>query len=123
VCTDTAMKDCDPPDVRDRAYVYWRLPSIDPGAEKVSDLGAEKVSDPRAEKVSDPGAEKVSDPRAEKVSDPRAKKVSDPGAEKVSDPGSIVSGTLSHVLFQRSVDLAYRHPCLALPSCLHYSTD
>ncbi|KAH9976836.1 armadillo-type protein [Lactifluus volemus] len=25
--------DCDPPDVRDRAYIYWRLPSTDPGAE------------------------------------------------------------------------------------------
>jgi AP-1 complex subunit beta-1 len=30
----TATKDCDSPDVRDRAYVYWRLLSTDPGAAK-----------------------------------------------------------------------------------------
>lgn len=29
-----ATKDCDSPDVRDRAYVYWRLLSTDPGAAK-----------------------------------------------------------------------------------------
>jgi AP-1 complex subunit beta-1 len=33
---DTATKDCDSPDVRDRAYIYWRLLSTDPGAAKVS---------------------------------------------------------------------------------------
>jgi AP-1 complex subunit beta-1 len=32
---DTATKDCDSPDVRDRAYIYWRLLSTDPGAAKV----------------------------------------------------------------------------------------
>lgn len=32
----TATKDCDSPDVRDRAYIYWRLLSTDPGAAKVS---------------------------------------------------------------------------------------
>ncbi|KAF8890713.1 adaptin N terminal region-domain-containing protein [Infundibulicybe gibba] len=31
---DTATKDCDSPDVRDRAYIYWRLLSTDPGAAK-----------------------------------------------------------------------------------------
>jgi vesicle coat complex subunit len=31
----TATKDCDSPDVRDRAYVYWRLLSTDPAAAKV----------------------------------------------------------------------------------------
>ena len=31
-----ATKDCDSPDVRDRAYVYWRLLSTDPAAAKVS---------------------------------------------------------------------------------------
>jgi vesicle coat complex subunit len=30
-----ATKDCDSPDVRDRAYIYWRLLSTDPGAAKV----------------------------------------------------------------------------------------
>lgn len=30
-----ATKDCDSPDVRDRAYIYWRLLSSDPGAAKV----------------------------------------------------------------------------------------
>ncbi|KAG6835996.1 hypothetical protein H0H93_012412 [Arthromyces matolae] len=30
----TATKDCDSPDVRDRAYIYWRLLSTDPGAAK-----------------------------------------------------------------------------------------
>ncbi|KAF7974417.1 hypothetical protein HWV62_38300 [Athelia sp. TMB] len=29
---NTATKDCDSPDVRDRAYIYWRLLSTDPGA-------------------------------------------------------------------------------------------
>ncbi|KAJ7260892.1 clathrin binding protein [Mycena haematopus] len=29
-----ATKDCDSPDVRDRAYIYWRLLSTDPGAAK-----------------------------------------------------------------------------------------
>jgi hypothetical protein len=33
---NTATKDCDSPDVRDRAYIYWRLLSTDPGAAKVS---------------------------------------------------------------------------------------
>jgi hypothetical protein len=33
---ETATKDCDSPDVRDRAYIYWRLLSTDPGAAKVS---------------------------------------------------------------------------------------
>ena len=32
---NTATKDCDSPDVRDRAYIYWRLLSSDPGAAKV----------------------------------------------------------------------------------------
>jgi AP-1 complex subunit beta-1 len=32
----TATKECDSPDVRDRAYIYWRLLSTDPGAAKVS---------------------------------------------------------------------------------------
>ncbi|PPQ98468.1 hypothetical protein CVT26_013869 [Gymnopilus dilepis] len=31
---NTATKDCDSPDVRDRAYIYWRLLSSDPGAAK-----------------------------------------------------------------------------------------
>ncbi|EAU87746.1 clathrin binding protein [Coprinopsis cinerea okayama7 len=31
---NTATKDCDSPDVRDRAYIYWRLLSMDPGAAK-----------------------------------------------------------------------------------------
>lgn len=31
-----ATKDCDNPDVRDKAYVYWRLLSTDPAAAKVS---------------------------------------------------------------------------------------
>ncbi|KAJ7645537.1 adaptin N terminal region-domain-containing protein [Mycena polygramma] len=31
---DKATKDCDSPDVRDRAYIYWRLLSTDPGAAK-----------------------------------------------------------------------------------------
>lgn len=30
----TATRDCDSPDVRDRAYVYWRLLSSDPAAAK-----------------------------------------------------------------------------------------
>ena len=30
-----ATKDCDSPDVRDRAYIYWRLLSSDPAAAKV----------------------------------------------------------------------------------------
>jgi AP-1 complex subunit beta-1 len=33
---NTATKDCDSPDVRDRAYIYWRLLSTDPAAAKVS---------------------------------------------------------------------------------------
>lgn len=32
---DTATKDCSSPDVRDRAYIYWRLLSTDPRAAKV----------------------------------------------------------------------------------------
>lgn len=32
---NTATKDCDSPDVRDRAYIYWRLLSTDPGAARV----------------------------------------------------------------------------------------
>ena len=39
---DTATKDCDSPDVRDRAYIYWRLLSTDPAAAKV---GASKNID------------------------------------------------------------------------------
>ncbi|KAF8487158.1 armadillo-type protein [Russula ochroleuca] len=31
---NTATKDCESPDVRDRAYIYWRLLSTDPGAAK-----------------------------------------------------------------------------------------
>ncbi|TFK29094.1 clathrin binding protein [Coprinopsis marcescibilis] len=31
---NTATKDCDSPDVRDRAYIYWRLLSMDPAAAK-----------------------------------------------------------------------------------------
>jgi len=31
---NTATKDCDSPDVRDRAYIYWRLLSTDPAAAK-----------------------------------------------------------------------------------------
>jgi len=31
---ETATKDCDSPDVRDRAYIYWRLLSTDPNAAK-----------------------------------------------------------------------------------------
>ncbi|KAF9512450.1 hypothetical protein BS47DRAFT_1345377 [Hydnum rufescens UP504] len=31
---ETATKDCESPDVRDRAYIYWRLLSTDPGAAK-----------------------------------------------------------------------------------------
>jgi hypothetical protein len=34
---DMATKDCDSPDVRVRAYIYWRLLSMDLGAAKVSD--------------------------------------------------------------------------------------
>ena len=32
---NTATKDCDSPDVRDRAYIYWRLLSMDQGPAKV----------------------------------------------------------------------------------------
>lgn len=32
----SATKNCDNPDIRDRAYVYWRLLSTDPEAAKVS---------------------------------------------------------------------------------------
>jgi vesicle coat complex subunit len=32
---NTATKDCESPDVRDRAYIYWRLLSMDPAAAKV----------------------------------------------------------------------------------------
>lgn len=32
---NTATKDCDSPDVRDRAYIYWRLLSSDPASAKV----------------------------------------------------------------------------------------
>lgn len=35
---DTATKECDSPDVRDRAYIYWRLLSTDPGAAKVDNI-------------------------------------------------------------------------------------
>jgi len=31
---ETATKDCESPDVRDRAYIYWRLLSTDPAAAK-----------------------------------------------------------------------------------------
>lgn len=37
---DTATKDCDSPDVRDRAYIYWRLLSTDPAAAKVCNAKA-----------------------------------------------------------------------------------
>lgn len=37
---NTATKDCDSPDVRDRAYIYWRLLSTDPGAAKVCGFGS-----------------------------------------------------------------------------------
>ncbi|KAG6897931.1 hypothetical protein C0993_007223 [Termitomyces sp. T159_Od127] len=37
----TATKDCDSPDVRDRAYIYWRLLSTDPGAAKDSEFFTE----------------------------------------------------------------------------------
>ena len=40
---NTATKDCDSPDVRDRAYIYWRLLSTDPGAAKVCQLQSETV--------------------------------------------------------------------------------
>jgi AP-1 complex subunit beta-1 len=40
---NTATKDCDSPDVRDRAYIYWRLLSTDPGAAKVCIPGLLKV--------------------------------------------------------------------------------
>jgi vesicle coat complex subunit len=36
---NTATKDCDSPDVRDRAYIYWRLLSMDPAAAKVKNDG------------------------------------------------------------------------------------
>ncbi|KAI6010223.1 adaptin N terminal region-domain-containing protein [Pisolithus marmoratus] len=36
---DTATKDRESPDVRDRAYIYWRLLSTDPGAAKAVVLG------------------------------------------------------------------------------------
>lgn len=32
---ENATKDCESPDVRDRAYIYWRLLSTDPGAARV----------------------------------------------------------------------------------------
>lgn len=32
-----ATKNCDSPDIRDRAYIYWRLLSTDPEATKVRD--------------------------------------------------------------------------------------
>lgn len=35
---NTATRDCDSPDVRDRAYIYWRLLSMDPAAAKASRL-------------------------------------------------------------------------------------
>ncbi|KAL0952773.1 hypothetical protein HGRIS_007000 [Hohenbuehelia grisea] len=40
---NTATKDCDSPDVRDRAYIYWRLLSTDPGAAKVGSASHSKV--------------------------------------------------------------------------------
>ncbi len=44
-----ATKDCDNADVRDRAYIYWRLLSSDPAAAKVSSLGASaSVADTRS---------------------------------------------------------------------------
>ncbi|KAG6832577.1 hypothetical protein H0H87_001233 [Tephrocybe sp. NHM501043] len=39
----TATKDCDSPDVRDRAYIYWRLLSTDPGAAKVFETLLEEL--------------------------------------------------------------------------------
>ena len=41
---DTATKDCDSPDVRDRAYIYWRLLSTDPSAAKVRELNEDCCS-------------------------------------------------------------------------------
>ncbi|KAF8317857.1 clathrin binding protein [Clavulina sp. PMI_390] len=37
---ETATKDCESPDVRDRAYIYWRLLSTDPGAARAVVLAA-----------------------------------------------------------------------------------
>ncbi|KAF7317952.1 AP complex subunit beta [Mycena kentingensis (nom. inval.)] len=43
-----ATKDCDSPDVRDRAYIYWRLLSTDPGAAKAVVLASRPpISIPR----------------------------------------------------------------------------
>ncbi|KAK7046788.1 AP complex subunit beta [Favolaschia claudopus] len=45
---NTATKDCDSPDVRDRAYIYWRLLSTDPGAAKAVVLASRPpISIPR----------------------------------------------------------------------------
>ncbi|KNZ72419.1 Beta-adaptin-like protein C [Termitomyces sp. J132] len=44
----TVTKDCDSPDVRDRAYIYWRLLSTDPGAAKAVVLAhGPPISTPR----------------------------------------------------------------------------
>lgn len=48
---DTATKDCDSPDVRDRAYIYWRLLSTDPAAAKVTFSPLMLLSCPRAESL------------------------------------------------------------------------
>ena len=51
---ETATKECDSPDVRDRAYVYWRLLSSDPAAAKAvvladrPPIGLAKTTVPRA---------------------------------------------------------------------------
>ncbi|KAG8908255.1 beta-adaptin [Tulasnella sp. 403] len=45
---ETATKDCDSPDVRDRAYIYWRLLSTDPAAAKAVVLAMRPpISPPR----------------------------------------------------------------------------
>ncbi|KAG5333558.1 hypothetical protein C0989_005404 [Termitomyces sp. Mn162] len=46
--TEESYPDCDSPDVRDRAYIYWRLLSTDPGAAKAVVLAhGPPISTPR----------------------------------------------------------------------------
>lgn len=40
-----ATKNCDNPDIRDRAYIYWRLLSTDPEAAKVGRLPRVKTTE------------------------------------------------------------------------------